>query len=85
LDKAAQVDDAEDKLYGADRKGDELPEDLRDQAKRLQKLKEAAERLKAAEQKLKETEKEQINLTDEDRDFKRAKAMLSAVTVGISQ
>lgn len=73
LDKAAHVDDAEDELYGRDRKGDELPDELRDKETRVRKLKEAAERLKAAKQKLKEIEKERINLTDEDAQFQKSK------------
>ncbi len=73
LDKVASVDESEDKLYGCNYKGDELPEGLRDKETRLKKLKDAAERLKVAKQKLKETEKERINLTDEDAQFQKSK------------
>jgi len=42
----AEVKDAEeDELYGSDRRGDELPEDLQDRGKRLARLKEAKARL----------------------------------------
>lgn len=42
----AEAEDAkEDKLYGKDKRGDELPEGLRDRSSRLKRLKECRERL----------------------------------------
>jgi hypothetical protein len=45
LHEAAVKDAEEDELYGSDRRGDELPEDLQDRGKRLARLKEAKARL----------------------------------------
>jgi transposase len=45
LTEAAAKDAEEDELYGSDRRGDELPEDLQDRDKRLARLKEAKARL----------------------------------------
>ena len=62
---AAEAKDAEeDKLYGKDKRGDELPEELRDRRKRLARLKECKARLEqekaeeAARQKEKIKERE---------------------------
>jgi transposase len=46
LEEAAVKDEEEDQLYGSDKRGDELPEDLQDRDKRLARLKEAKQRLK---------------------------------------
>jgi len=46
LEEAAIQDEEEDRLYGSDKRGDELPEDLQDRDKRLARLKEAKQRLK---------------------------------------
>lgn len=48
LDEAAAIDAAEDALYGEAR-GDELPDDLADRSRRLQRLREAKARLDAAQ------------------------------------
>lgn len=45
LDEADAVDAAEDTLYGPDKRGDELPEELRTSEGRLKRLQEAKERL----------------------------------------
>jgi len=45
LAEAAQKDAEEDALYGKDKRGDELPEELRDPRSRLARLKECKERL----------------------------------------
>lgn len=47
LETARSVDEEEDRLYGEDRRGDELPEDLRRREDRLQKIQEAKKRLEA--------------------------------------
>jgi transposase len=56
LDEAAEKDEEEDELYGENKRGDELPEDLQDRGKRLERLKEAKARL---EQEAKEAAAEQ--------------------------
>jgi len=56
LEEAADKDKEEDKLYGENRRGDELPEDLQDREKRLERLKEAKARL---EQEAKESAAQQ--------------------------
>jgi hypothetical protein len=48
LDEAEALDCAEDAQYGRGRRGDELPEELRDPATRPQRLREAKARLEAA-------------------------------------
>jgi transposase len=45
LDEAERVDSEEDERFGADRRGDELPEELRRRESRLQKIREAKEAL----------------------------------------
>jgi hypothetical protein len=45
LRRAEQEDQAEDAAYGADRRGDELPEELRRRAGRLEKIRAAKQRL----------------------------------------
>jgi transposase len=47
LDEARAQDEEEDRLYGANRRGDELPEELEDPQSRLARLKEAKARLEA--------------------------------------
>jgi transposase len=55
MEEAAKVDDEEDKKYGVDKRGDELPEGLDRQEERLKRLKECKERLgKAALEAMKE-------------------------------
>lgn len=67
LAAAEQADAQEDKLYGSDLRGDELPKGLRFPHERLKKIQEAKGRLK--EQMLKE-----INLTDPDATFQRQRS-----------
>jgi len=45
LAEAEAKDAEEDNLYGKDKRGDELPEELRDRRSRLARLKECKERL----------------------------------------
>lgn len=47
FEDAAAIDAAEDELYGADRRGDELPSELRGRKQRLEKLKRAKAELDA--------------------------------------
>ena len=62
LDQAEAVDQHEDALYGLDKTGDELPEEIRDRKKRINKLKELKKKLEA-------DSKEKINKTDPDAVF----------------
>jgi len=47
LEEAAAVDAEEDELYGPDRRGDELPEELHRREQRLQRIREAKQALEA--------------------------------------
>jgi transposase len=47
LAEAAALDDEEDKRYGKGRRGDELPEELKDPKKRAERLREAARQVEA--------------------------------------
>jgi len=62
IDKAIEIDETEDKLYGKDKTGNELPEELKDQKRRLEKIRQALN-------KAKELNKEKINITDHDANF----------------
>lgn len=59
MEEAEAKDTEEDELYGPDRRGDELPEELQDRRKRLTRLKEAKARLEreAAAEAAKQAEK----------------------------
>jgi transposase len=59
LADAERVDAEEDRLYGKDKRGDELPDDLRDRKSRLKRLQECKKRLEAeaAEKAQKQQEK----------------------------
>jgi hypothetical protein len=67
LDKAEQVDRQEDALYGPDNTGDELPDEIRDRKKRLEKLKQI-------QKKLTEQDNKKVNATDSDAVFMKTKA-----------
>ena len=51
LAESAQIDAAEDELYGPEQRGDELPEELRRREDRLQAIQEAKKRLEARQAK----------------------------------
>lgn len=74
LEKANQIDEEEDKRYAADRRGNELPEEIRDKEKRIRKMKQIVEQLKQAREKLNQKEKGKINLTENDAEFQRDKS-----------
>ncbi|MDY6845671.1 MAG: transposase, partial [Chloroflexota bacterium] len=59
LEEAAIKDEEEDQLFGSDKRGDELPEDLQNRDKRLARLKESKQRLdqEAEEAALKQSQK----------------------------
>lgn len=69
LDSAQAIDDEEDRAFGVNARGDELPKELRSQEKRLEKIGEAKAKLE------KESLKE-INLTDTDVKFQRQEGNL---------
>ncbi|MFZ5646786.1 MAG: IS1182 family transposase [Bacillota bacterium] len=66
LEKANHIDLKEDKLYGRDRKGDELPEELAYQETRLAKIKEAKAALEE-EARLAREEDNKKNKNDNDK------------------
>jgi uncharacterized protein YoxC len=76
LEKANQTDIEEDKKYGTDKRGNELPEDIRDKEKRIKKMKRIIKQLKQAQEKLKQSGKKKINLTDEDAQFQKDKSRI---------
>jgi len=67
LDEAEAADQQEDLLYGADKTGDEIPEDIHDQSKRIAKLKDLKKQLK-------QRQKEKINKTDPDAVFMKTRS-----------
>ncbi len=60
LTEAESTDAEEDKLYGKDKRGDELPEDLRDPKNRLRRLQECKKRLEEEAQAEAEEQREKI-------------------------
>jgi len=70
LDSAQAIDDEEDKIFGPDLRGDEIPEELHSQEKRLEKIKEA-------KKKLKEESLKALNLTDPDATFQKQKSQIT--------
>ena len=66
LDEAEAADQQEDLLYGADKAGDEIPEDIRDPSKRIARLKELKKQLE-------QRQKEKINKTDPDAVFMKTR------------
>jgi len=62
LEKAEQTDRDEDQRYGADKTGDQVPDEIRQKKSRLQKLKQIKEQLD-------QSHKEKINATDPDAAF----------------
>jgi transposase len=69
LRQAEEVDEAEDRRYGQDRRGDELPQELAFRESRLKKIREAQEALEAeAQAQVKDVpeDKVQRNFTDPD-------------------
>jgi transposase len=66
LDEAERLDREEDKEYGTDRRGDELPEALRTRAERLRTLEEARARLEAREREIQAEQAEKIHGRQEE-------------------
>lgn len=68
--KAAEIDDEEDDLFGADKSGDEMPEWMKSKASRLAKIREAkAELEKEAEEEKKAADEAKRSNSAECRDF----------------
>lgn len=61
LKEAGEIEEEEDRLYGKDKRGDELPEEIRRKDKLRKKIKEVMKTLN--------TEREKRNLTDPDARF----------------
>ena len=66
LEEAGVKDKEEDKLYGENRRGDELPEDLQDRKKRLERLKEAKARLEQEAKEAAAQQAEKIKKREEE-------------------
>lgn len=75
LEQAGSTDAAEDQTYGADRRGDELPEELRRREGRLAKLREAKARLEERARQRAGDRAEERGATPEDRAEAEAKAV----------
>jgi transposase len=60
LEEAERVDAEEDERYGPDKRGDELPEELRTREGRLKRLKEARARLEEEERQAREEQERKI-------------------------
>jgi len=73
LEEANRVDTVEDKKFGSDKRGNELPEGISRKEERIKKMKEVVKKLKKAEERLKAEDKEKINLTDSDAQFQKNK------------
>lgn len=72
FEKADAIDEAEDREFGPDKRGDELPEWVTDKAKRLEKLREAKAELEAeAKAKLAAGEKPQDDDPDPNKPRRR--------------
>jgi len=72
LRKAGQIDTEEDQKYGPDRRGNELPQDIRDKETRIKRLKEIRGDLEQIRVALKG--KNSINLTDKDAGTQKDKS-----------
>lgn len=73
LEKVNQTDLEEDQKYGPDKRGNELPEDIRKKEDRLKKMKQIVEQLKQTQKRLKNSGKKKINLTDSEAQFQKDK------------
>lgn len=74
LDEADAIDEEEDRKYGRDRRGDELPEEMRHKESRLARLREAKERLEKEAQTAREEKAEKIAVR-EQKEEKAGKPM----------
>ena len=65
LAEADAKDAEEDELYGKDKRGDELPEDLRDRKSRLERLKACKERLEQEKAEARQAQQNKVNKREE--------------------
>ncbi|PIP19800.1 MAG: hypothetical protein COX41_00945 [Candidatus Omnitrophica bacterium CG23_combo_of_CG06-09_8_20_14_all_41_10] len=72
LNKVSQTDTEEDQKYGPDRRGNELPRDIRNKEARIKRLRQIREELKQIQEDLKG--KNSINLTDKDAGTQKDKS-----------
>lgn len=72
LNKADQTDTEEDQKYGLDRRGNELPQDIRNKEARVKRLRQIREKLKQIQESLKG--KNSINLIDKDAGTQKDKS-----------
>jgi len=83
LEEAEALDRAEDEQYGPGRRGDELPEELRDPATRRQRLREAKARLEATRKReLAATKQAQVDKIEEAKQALEAAAREQAAAEG---
>jgi transposase len=68
LEEAREADEEEDKRFGADRSGDELPEELRSSQGRLKRLQAAKERLEKEAEREREEQEEKIRARQRDEE-----------------
>jgi len=73
LKEAAEIDEAEDRKYGKDKRGDELPKELANRESRLKRLRECREQLKreAAAEAAKQKEKIEKRKEEEEKTGKK--------------
>lgn len=71
MDQAQEADQKEDALFGPENSGDELPKQIRDRKRRVQKLKEIKKQLD-------QEDKEKLNATDADAVFMKTTAGIKA-------
>lgn len=76
LERATQTDTKEDELYGHNKRGNELPENICAKKERIKKMKQEIHKLKQAYEKLEKSDKDKINTTDEDAQFQRDKSRI---------
>jgi len=66
LEEAKAEDEEEDRRFGADRRGDELPDELKDSESRLARLKEAKARLEARAKAEREKQEEKLRAREKE-------------------
>jgi transposase len=80
LAEAERVDQAEDELYGPDKRGDELPEELRDRESRLRRIRELKAEL---EREAREAAEQQAAATKQENEERLRKAKESGKKVKV--
>lgn len=65
LQEAEETDAAEDQLYGPDKRGDELPEELRNREARLKVIREGIEEMKQAEEEVRAEYEEKVRAREQ--------------------